>query len=710
MTTFKHILNTIKSQVKECFNSSDLFINRESSWLLFNSRVLHQTTKPTIPLMERLKFLAISSSNLDEFIMVRLASIINRLGTTHTDITGMDPDEEYDVIVESIIRFRNNQEHVFHSLCESLKRENIYFSKINELTEDEKEQVKDIFKSEIYPVLTPITCDSTKEFPLLKSKKLTIIVEIEDNINPNLNVLSVIPIPNGLPRVFKLQSMENGKPVIKFVFIEDIIKDNLHRIFINKKIISCGLLKLLRKADIELDSDTDIYLIDRVKQNLLLREFSEPIFIETKGIPKHALKILNKMLGLSGVVNYKTKSIIDYSFLMNLPEVNKKYLYYEDFTPQYPEELIGEWDMFSAIDNDDVLLHHPYESYDPIIKFLEHASNDKDVLAIKQTLYRVSSKESPIINALCHAAENGKNVSVLLELKARFDEGQNLNLIEKLKVSGCHITFGIEELKTHCKFISVIRKTKKGLRVYSHIGTGNYNDKTAKIYTDISLFTSNQKIGEDLISLFNMLSGFSDVNGVQPKVISYSPYNIRTTLHKLIDKEIKKAELSGEPGHIIIKVNSISDRDIIQKLYYASNNNVKVHIICRGICSMKPINDNIIIESIVGRFLEHSRMFYFANNGKPKVYISSADLLTRNLDKRVELMVPIKSKAAKNKILEIIGVYLRPSNQKYRMQPTGIYQINHDAPQMFCQDLFMKHAITKYKYRNITKDIKYKKR
>lgn len=707
MSNFKTILRNLKKQVDSSFKNSDIFINRELSWMAFNTRVLHQAFKKDVPLLERFKFLAISASNLDEFIMVRLASVLNRIGSSATDITDLDPIDEYEQIMNRITVFRNNQEEVFKVLRKTLDDNNIVFSNMSELTEDELYETKKIFNRNIYPLLTPIACDSTKEFPLIKSKQLNIIVELEDNVNPNLNVLSIIPIPTGISRVYKIEG-DSGK--VKLVLLEDIIKDNLNKLFINKKIINMGVLKLLRSADIELDSDSDIYLIDRIKQNLRLRESSTPIYMETKDVSKQALKILQKMLGVSKFNVYKTNLLVDFTFLMNLPDLDNEYLYYEKFTPQYPEALIGERDMFSAIDKDDILLHHPYESYDPVIKFLEHAANDEDVLGIKQTLYRVSSKESPIVNALCRAAENGKSVSVLLELKARFDEGQNLNLIEKLKNSGCHITFGIENLKTHCKFISVIRKCKKGLKIYSHVGTGNYNDKTAKIYTDISLFTANQKMGEDLISLFNILSGFSDPSSDHINSIYYSPHNIRTTLHKLIDKEIKIAKETGSPGHIIVKVNSVSDRDIIRKLYHASVNNVKVTVICRGVCSMKPINKNIHIESVVGRFLEHSRIYYFQNGGKPRVFISSADLLTRNLDKRVEVLFPVKSKPSKEKLLDIIKVYLKPSAQKYIMKEDGNYSLDINGPDINCQDIFMKIAISDYKYRNITKEIKYKKR
>lgn len=707
MADFTNIMRQIKKQIDTSFKDSDIYINRELSWIGFNTRVLHQATKKSVPLVERLKFLSISSSNIDEFIMVRLASVLNRIGTPHKDITGMDAVEEYELILNSLVSFKRSQEQVYKNLVSILEQNKICFSDIKSLTEDEFQETKKIFRKFIYPLLTPISCDSTKDFPLIKSKQLNIIVELEDNINPNLNVLSIIPIPNGLPRVFKIEG-DSGE--IKLIMVEDIIRSNLDKIFVNKKIVNMGIMRLLRAADIELDNDTDIYLIDRIKQNLRLRENSTPIYIETKDISKQALKILTKMLDVSKFNVYKTNSTLDFTFLMDLPDLENDFLHYQKFTPQYPEALIGERDMFSAIDSDDVLLHHPYESYEPVIKFLEHASNDDDVLAIKQTLYRVSSKESPIVNALCRAAENGKSVSVLLELKARFDEGQNLNLIEKLKASGCHITFGIEDLKTHCKFISVIRKSKKGLRIYSHIGTGNYNDKTAKIYTDISLFTSNQSIGEDLIALFNILSGFSDSSHNNIKALYYSPYNIRSTLHKMIDNEIEISRQTGKQGHIIIKVNSLSDRDIIRKLFQASVNNVKVTIICRGVCSMKPINKNIEIKSVIGRFLEHSRIYYFSNAGKPRLFISSADLLTRNLDRRIEILCPIKNKTTKEKLLNILDVYLKDSVHDYVMDKTGKFVICNKGSEKSPQDIFMKKAESEYKYRNIAKEIKYKKR
>ena len=361
--------------------------------------------------------------------------------------------------------------------------------------------------------------------------------------------------------------------------------------------------------------------------------------------------------------------------------------------------MIGEHDIFTAIDNEDIILHHPYESYDPVVKFLQHSAYDSNVITIKQTLYRVSSADSPIVDALCKAAKNGKQVSVILEIKARFDEDRNISLIDKLHSSGVKLIYGVEELKTHCKFITVVRKSKDGLKIYSHMATGNYNDKTAKIYTDISYFTSKFKVGQDLISIFNMLSGFSEAT---PKInrLYFSPYNLRKKLISLIDKEIKNVH-NGKTAAVTIKVNSISDKEIIDKLYQASKAGVKIMIFCRGICSMKPINSNIVIKSIVGRYLEHSRIYYFYNNKDPLLFISSADLLTRNLDKRFELLIPVKEYSAKNKLTRIISMYYKDEFNTFTMNKDGTYCKNEGDTNI--HKLFMKEAIDNYKFKSVPK-------
>lgn len=684
------------------FRKKDLYINRELSWIEFNKRVLHQSIRKEVPLLERLNFLGISASNLYEFIMVRLSSVKKKIlnDIRNPDISGLTPYQEFNTVSNEVLSFRKYQSNIYDKLLRHLHKENISIATYESLSSTERDYISKVFGRNIFPLLTPITYDTTKDFPLIKSKQLNIIVSLEDRNNRNLNVMSIIPIDNGLERLYKIEDEFGGD---KYILLEDIVYHHLHKIFMNKNILYKGTMMLLREADIELEHDKDVYLIDRMKQTLIKRDNGYPIYMEVnEDIPKGVLKLLVKMFDLEKRLIYKSNNVVDYSFLTER-HIKNHHLEYKPFSPQYPQELIGEHDMFTAIDSNDIILHHPYESYDPIIKFLEHAASDNNVLAIRQTLYRVSSSDSPIVNALCKAAQSGKQVSVLLEIKARFDENRNMSLVEKLKLSGCKIIYGIEELKTHCKFILIIRKTNKGLKLYSHIGTGNYNDKTAKIYTDISYFTSNGKIGEDLISVFNILSGFSEpVNEINK--LYFSPINLRSQLYKLIDREIENAK-HGNKAFISLKMNSISDKDIIEKLYRAADEGVLITIFCRGICSMKPINKNIIIKSIIGRFLEHSRIYYFYNNNKSEIYISSADLLTRNLDKRIELLVPIRSNDVKNKLLNILMTYYKDTFNTYIMNDDGMYKILNKQDNFNIHEYFMNQAISNYKMRNIPKFI-----
>lgn len=684
----------------EGYDYSDKYINRELSWLEFNRRVLHQAMRD-IPLLERLNFLSITSSNLDEFIMVRFSSVYNKLKAfiPLPEIAGMYPDKEYRYVLKGIKYFKYLQQQCFEKLIKKLEKEKIVICKYKDLNKSEKEYVNKVFYQNIYPLLTPINFDTTKEFPTIKSRQMNIVVELEDSINANLRVVSVIPIDNNIDRVIKIKTSDEEE---KYILLEEVVYHYLNRIFVNKKIVDYGAMRLLRTADIELNHNQDNYITDRMRKLLGERESSEPIFMEVdSSLSKSLIKLLSKIFNLEKKHVYQWDSPIDYTFLSNIK--NSK-LQYEKFQPQYPSEFIGEHDIFTAMDHDDIILHHPYESFDPVLKLLEHAANDKNVVAIKQTLYRVSSIDSPIVESLCNAAMKGKQVTVILEIKARFDEGRNISLIEKMKMSGIKLVYGSEELKTHCKFIVVARKHKDGLKLYSHIGTGNYNDKTAKLYTDISYMTSNYKIGEDLISVFNMLSGFSEPDSKINKVY-FSPYNLRKKLYNCIDNEIKNVK-DGKKGLIIMKMNSICDKEFIDKLYHASKAGVKIIIYCRGICSMKPINKNITIRSLVGRFLEHSRIYYFHNNKKGDIFISSADLLTRNLDKRFELLIGIKSPDAKTKLLRILFLYSNDIFNSYEMNKKGEYmkvESGKGDKDINIHSLFMKDAIEKYKLKNMPK-------
>lgn len=693
---FSDILSKALEQLPT-LSSPDNYINRELSWLEFNKRILHQTIREDVPLLERLRFLGITQSNLDEFIMVRLSSVMNRmeLKPFTVDISGITPEDEYQQIYQTIIEMKKSQEEIFQALTKQLHSVDIKISRYMSLSKSDREQMDRIFMRDIFPLVTPISLDTTKDIPLLKSKQLCLVVGLSDDEHDNVNVVSLIPFPEELKRIYQVSG--------RYITLEEIVSANLNRIFVNKQVLFKGTVRFLREADIELQSDDDIFITDRMKQTLRQREQSVPIFMDVSStIPKPIIKLLAKMFHLDKQHIFKWKTMLDYSCFIG-GAIHDSMYEYDNFEPQYPEELIGARDMLSAIDEGDILLHHPYESFGPVVKFLEQAAHDSSVLAIKQTLYRVASADSPIVEALCQAAEKGKHVSILLEIKARFDEEKNLSLVDKLKQSGCNIIYGIENLKTHAKFSVIVRQTKKGLQTYCHVGTGNYNNKTSKIYTDLSLFTSNLKIGSDLLSIFNVLSGFSEPRDAINKIL-YAPYNIRSKFYEMVDREIQYAR-EGKQAVIILKMNSLSDKGIIRKLYQASESGVMVMLLVRGICSMKPINTNIQIRSLVGRYLEHSRIYYFHNNDNPKVFLSSADMLTRNLDRRVEIMVPVTSSETKSKLIWILTQHFQDTFNTYIMSKKGRY-IKAQSELLDSINIhqeFMTQAIANYKYRRVPK-------
>ena len=670
------------------------YLNRDLNWMEFNKRVLHQVVRKEVPLAEKVNFLAISMSNLDEFIMVRFAGVVNNLLEKHksADLTGLTTEEEYFALLESIKRFKDHQKKSYKLLESEMNKEGIKLCKFDDLNSKEKKYIRNIFHREIFPLLTPINFNTTNEFPDLVSKQLNIVTILESD-DREKRTISFIPLNSNLKKIYRVCDTERSS-----ILLEDIIYAFLECIYYGRHVIEYGTVRLLREYDIELDHDEDSYITDRMKENLLYRKYSMPVFMEFTGnISDNIVKIIRKVFELNKHHVYKTKHIADYSALREI-DFNKKEKYHK-FDPQYPIELVGDTNIFRAIDDDDMLLHHPYESYDPILNLLESASKDPEVIAIRQTLYRVSSKDSPIINYLCDAAKNGKDVSVLLEIKARFDEQNNISLIEQLKSSGCRLLYGNEELKTHCKFMVIVKKHNNKIKIYSHIGTGNYNEKTSKIYTDISYITANKVIGEELIKYFNVLSGLSEFPEIDGRLY-FSPYRLKRKIIELIDNEIRYEKQEGQSG-ITLKMNSITDKDIIDKLYEASEKGVKITIFCRGICTMKPINNNIKIISIVGRYLEHSRIYYFNNNGKPRIFISSADLMVRNLCNRYELMVEITSKNCKFKLMMILGLYYNDKYNSYIMSPKGKYEKVKGDDNI--HEMFMEKAIENYKLKNIPK-------
>lgn len=628
------------------------FIQRELSWIDFNRRVLACALRQETPLDERFKFLAITSSNLDEFISVRYASVLDEA----------DKETQKNVL-NAIHRFIDKQYEAYGILKEEARSYGVILGK-RKLPKSTEAKLEKMFDEDIFPVLTPISIGSTNDVPNLISGQSYIVVTVRDG---NEEIINLIPIISNIKKMYFIDGYE--------VMIEDIILRYLKKLFVNKDIDSAGFFRVIKDANIVLNHDRNKFILDRMNETLMKRKFSKPIFMmASETIPKRIRNILLGLMDLPKSHVY-TGDITDLSRFMT-PLIGNPDLSYPKFeAPQY--EVVGEkFSLFSELNERDILLHHPYDSYDTVVKFIQHAATDPEVLAIKMTLYRVSSENSPIVNALVKAAEKGKQVSVLVEIKARFDEYRNISLIDKLKYAGVNVIMGIEELKTHCKMCVVVRKEDDGVKIYSHLATGNYNEKTAKIYTDISYLTSKQKIGYDLLNIFNIISGVSRPDEKLQRVF-YAPVNLRSKLVKLIDREIAIAK-SGKKAEIFIKVNSISDEPMVEKLYEAADAGVNITIICRGVCSIVP-RKHLRIKSIVGRFLEHSRIYYFRNRKDSEYFISSADLLTRNLDKRVEIMVSLKDSNVIQKMRHIIDVLISDTYNSFYMDEDGdFYMANGD--------------------------------
>ena len=655
----------IESHIKKPHkHNKGLYVSRDLSWLDFNRRVLFLATTKEVPFLERLKFLAISSSNLDEFIRVRLTALYKDSKTSPKEIgiSGITFEEEFCKVLEEIKHFRDLQNKVYYKLVGSLKKKGIRIEQVKNLDGEMTKSARKIFIDTVLPSLTPISYESTKETPFIKSGDLALIVEASE-YKHSKTVFTFVPISKVFDRLICIDKKTNT-----YVLIEDLIMTFIQLLFNKKKIHYCGLFRVLREGDIDLNTDNEIPLVERVIEFCYRREKAEPIFTEVQdGMPKNVLKVLKEVIGVKNKFIYKT-DLMDFRLFFQ-PIINSEEVY-EPFEPQHPKELIGESSIMEAMQEDDILLCHPYDSYDSVIRLIEEAAQDPRVAVIRNTLYRVSSENSPIVNALCEAARRGKQVSVLLELKARFDEEQNVSLIQKMNKAGVQITYGFETYKIHCKMLSIVRRTRDGLEFFTHVATGNYNDKTAKLYSDISYFTCNRKIGEDVINIFNFIAGFTTPNPIKSKRVFYSPKSLRKRIEKLIDVEIDNVK-KGQEGRVILKMNAISDKRMIDKIYEASSLGVKFDIIVRGICSIKPINKNITIKSIVGRYLEHARIYYFYNGGKTKVYISSADMLTRNLDKRVELLVEIDGGLTKRKLINVLRLNVKDTVNSFVSTPNG---------------------------------------
>ncbi len=684
------------------YSKSENFINRELSWLDFNLRVLHEAKDDENPLFERLKFVSITSSNLDEFFMVRVASLKNMEISDYTkkDASGLTPSKQLEKISLKTHKMVEEQYIIYSSLLSEMEKEKIYIVDRNSLSQKQKTYIEKYFRDEIYPVLTPMAVDSSRPFPLIHNKELNICALIKKEKKEQ--AFATVKIPSVFKRIIKLPS-EDGKN--EFILLEEIVQEFLNMLFLGYDVLCSYPYRVMRDADIPIDEDDSEDLLLEIEKSLKERERSGVIRLEVKDdIKSEVLSILKKELKVKNDDIYKIKGPIDFTFLNTLYSEDgfSKYKY-NPFKSQVRPELQGT-DIFEKIREGDILLHHPYDSFSTIVDLIKRAAVDENVLAIKQTLYRVSGN-SPIIEALARAAENGKQVSVLVELKARFDEENNIIWARKLEKAGCHVIYGLLGLKTHSKITEIIRREKDGIRRYVHLGTGNYNDITANFYTDMGLLTCSKKIGDDAGAFFNMISGFSEPSHWNKLILA--PIWLRKKTEEMIKREINNAK-EGKKAKIIAKVNSLVDPKIIALLYEASQSGVKIDLIVRGICALragvKGISENISVRSIIGRFLEHTRIYYFYNNGKEEVFCSSADWMQRNMNRRVEIMFPIDDENLKKEVMNVIKVQLN-DNVRAHIQHDGVYKKKKViGKKIDCQEYFMNEAIKKSKIKEDKKE------
>lgn len=690
------------------YSDPKYYENRELSWLKFNERVLSEAENPENPLFERVKFLGITASNLDEFIMVRVASLKNMInaGIRKADIAGMTPEQQLSAIVEQVHVFSKNQYALLNDLLiPELQKNGLRLVLHHEdLTEAEARFCDDYFEKEVYPVLTPMAVDSSRPFPLIRNRSLNLGALVRKKKGEDELEFATVQVPSGLPRLVELPR-ENGD-ARSVIFLEEVIERNISKLFLNYDIVCAHPFRIMRDADLSIDEDETDDLLKEVERSVRMRQWGEAIRLEVEDdMDERLLTIIRDELILRDRVVFRIDGPLDLTVLSKIYDLDG----YEELKehsypgPQINPEILADSDLFETLRKKSVLLFHPYETFEPVVAFVRQASKDPNVLAIKETLYRVSG-HSPIIAALAEAAENGKQVTVLVELKARFDEENNINWARRLEQAGAHVIYGLVGLKTHCKITLVVRREEDGIRRYVHLGTGNYNDSTARFYTDVGLMTSNEGIGEDATAVFNMLSGYSEP--LSWNRLTLAPLWLKDRLLYLIGREKEHAE-SGLKGHIIAKMNSLCDKDVILALYEAARSGVRIELIVRGICSLKTglpgIGDRITVRSIVGNFLEHARIFYFENGGKSEYYCASADWMPRNLDKRVEIMFPVVDEPAREKLAHILELQLKDNVKAQELQPDGRYvrvSANADGeelPQINSQLIFCKEAAKRAK-------------
>ncbi|NPV91865.1 MAG: RNA degradosome polyphosphate kinase [Firmicutes bacterium] len=666
-----------KKKHRSRFQQVQYFINRELSWLEFNHRVLEEAQDKGNPLFERLKFAAIVSSNLDEFFMVRVASVWDQIqaGFDQPDASGTTPRDVMGRISMRVHQMIEGQYHCYrHSLNPLLRKEKIRISSFKNLKPKQKNFINQYYTKTIFPVITPMVVDQSRPFPLIQNRSLNIALFLENKDKKDKPIFSTVQVPSVLDRVLEVPGDRNER---FFVLLEDVIKTQLKSLFRGHRILSMGCYRVIRNADLGFDEEGAEDLLETIQQSLKMRKWGSVVRLEVeKNMDESLKRFLEKEFEVPEGGSYDISGPLDLTFLFRLAALpGYDGLCFRPLTPR--PEVLGKDsdDLFKTIAQKDVLLHHPYDSFGQVVEFIRVAAEDPQVLAIKQTLYRVSGG-SPILDALAQAAERGKQVTVLLEIKARFDEENNIVWAKRLEQAGCHVTYGLVGLKTHCKIALVVRQEDDGIKRYVHMGTGNYNDVTAKLYVDMGLLTADPYIGADTSSLFNILSGYSNMPPMH-KLIT-APVSLRGRFLNMIRNEAANAR-KGVRGRIIAKINALVDEEIIHALYYASSAGVQIDLIVRSICCLKPglpgVSENIRVRSIVGRFLEHSRIFYFYNAGDEKLFLSSADLMGRNLDRRVELLFPVEDREIRARVKNFLEIILKDTEKARVMNPDGSYHL-----------------------------------
>lgn len=679
------------------FTKPEYYQNRELSWLKFEHRILNEARDKSIPLLERLKFASIVSSNLDEFFMVRVASLKDMVHAKYKkrDMSGMTATEQLEAISEKTKELVELQYSTYNrSLVPLMQTNHIrIIDSFETLTEEQAAFVDRYFLESVYPVLTPMAVDASRPFPLIRNKTLNIAALLKKKEGEE--EFATVQVPSVLPRLVEIPGIDAEEKC--FILLEQIIEKNIDKLFLNYKVLCAYPYRVMRNADLTIDEEEAEDLLKEIEKQLKKRQWGEVIRLEVEhNIDKKLLNILKAELKVANQDIFKINGPIDLTFLMKMYGIpDCDHLRNKVYKPQRVPEIEPGADIFETIKKGDILLRHPYQTFDPVVAFIKQAASDPDVLAIKQTLYRVSGN-SPIIASLAQAAENGKQVSVLVELKARFDEENNIVWAKKLEQAGCHVIYGLVGLKTHSKIALVVRKEEDGIRRYVHLGTGNYNDSTAKLYTDCGIFTCHEAIGEDATAVFNMLSGYSEPPSWNK--LTLAPIWLRSKFEKLIAREIKHAK-AGRSAHIIAKMNSLCDEGIIKALYEASAAGVKIQLIVRGICSLKTgipgVSENIEVRSIVGNFLEHSRIFYFLNDGNEEIFMASADWMPRNLDRRVEILFPVLDEKLQKRVKHILDIELSDTLKAHILKADGNYEkIDKRGKVLLCsQDYFCEEAI-----------------